>query len=193
MRVEVLDVLKKDGRVLNKLEFGQFEGKDFVLVDSWETIDLMDDILEDSGIDHDDAENELGEYGFDDEYTMCGCCYNYLKTTPNYYGELPDFVTIENEYFCLECAKDHKKQYIEERINDANNAIRFNLINEDDLNKLGFARYNVDSFESGYHAGMNDEPKEIFEKLSKHYNQIIFIIDESSQFYTKFSDWVRND
>jgi hypothetical protein len=155
----------------------------------------MEKLLNDSGIEHEGAENELGDYGFNDEYTMCGCCYTYLKTTPDYYGWQPKFVTIGTsytEYLCLDCAKDHKEQYIEERLNNADNAIRLNFIDENDLQELGFKRYNEHSFESGYHAGMDDEPKEILEKLKPHYNEILFTIDETSQFYMKFSAWVRN-
>ena len=195
MRSEVLELIKQDERVMNGLDFGMYEGEEFVLVDGWQTIERMDEILKSSNVENEGAENELGEFGFSDEYVMCSCCYTYLKTTPDFYGQHPKFITIGTsytDYFCLDCAKDYKEEYIQERINNADNAIRLNFISESDLEELGFKRYNTHSFSSGYHHGMDDEPKVIFNKLSSHYNEILFTIDETSQFYMKFSAWVRN-
>jgi hypothetical protein len=195
MRKEVLDILKQDERVMDGLHFGKFEGDDFVVVEGWDVIERIDEILSKSGIEHEGAENELGEFGFSDEYTMCSCCYTYLKTTPDHYGWQPRYITIGTDYIdymCLDCAKDYKAEYVEERINNTDSAIRLNFINENDLEELGFKRYNVHSFESGYHAGQNDEPKEVFKKLSSYYDEILFTIDETSQFYMKFSAWVRS-
>jgi hypothetical protein len=180
---------------MNGLQFGKFDGDDFVLIDGWDVIERIDAILNNSDIEHEGAENELGEFGFSDEYTMCSCCYTYLKTTPDHYGWQPRYITIGTDYIdymCLDCAKDYKAEYVEDRINNTDSAIKLNFINENDLRELGFNRYNVHSFESGYHEGMNDNPKEIFEKLSKHYNEILFTIDETSQFYSRFSAWVRS-
>lgn len=192
MRSEVLELIKQDERVMDGLQFGKFEGDDFVVVEGWDVIERMDEILNNSGIEHRDAESELGEFGFDDEYTSCGNCGTFIKTTPDFYGSHQKFVIVKNELCCLECAKDYKEEYIEEHINNASKAIILNFVSESDLEEIGFKRYNTHSFSSGFHQGMDDEPKVILDKLKPYYDEIVFTIDETSQFYTSFSAWVRS-
>lgn len=47
-----------------------------------------------------------------------------------------------------------------------------------------------EGFESGFHPGQNDKPKEIYKrKVQQGYKHILFTIDRSGQFDVHFSVW----
>lgn len=109
-------------------------------------------------------------------------------TSPQYHGWKPSFVITENSSVI---GKDEvldntaKDEYIEYLLNDPSKCDVFDLdwINE------GFTKCNPDSYETGFHAGQNDDPKKVFDQVKKEYPNcdFVFVLDETSQFYSKWS------
>jgi hypothetical protein len=68
------------------------------------------------------------------------------------------------------------------------------FISDELLEKEGYLKFNVDSFESGWHVGQTDDPQKIAKQL---FNQlegcesVVFKLDENSQFYSKFSVYYK--
>lgn len=48
------------------------------------------------------------------------------------------------------------------------------------------------SYEAGWHAGQDADPKEIFANLEHEHDEIVFVLDYNSQFYSGFSVYVRD-
>ncbi len=63
-----------------------------------------------------------------------------------------------------------------------------------ELNNLGYNKINGDSYESGLHDGMNDDPLKIGAVLCKlGYDSILFIINDTSQFYITFDVYAKKE
>lgn len=142
------------------------------------------DILDENGI----------EWGFNDEYDTCSCCYKGIRTSPSSYSWKPDY-WYDGDFglICNECFNGYEniqEQYLHEHINNPNKAIE--LLSERQLEELGFVKVNRDSYQSGLHQGMNDDPKAIFDSLQDKYEEIVFTISMRSQFYIEFEVFGRN-
>jgi hypothetical protein len=194
MRQEIKDLMV-NAKIEEHFNFGLMDGEQFIVVDSYEAIEKLEKLISDSGIESDGAEAELGEWGYDDEYHYCTCCYEFIRTSPKYNGQPNDYVIIGRDcidYYCLPCVKDNfKTQYIEERINNADNAIERNgIVNDADLENMGFSKQGA--YSAGWNYGMSDAPQEVIDRLAVKHDDIIFIIDDYTPFDTHYSAWVRN-
>lgn len=174
------------------------DGMPFIIVHSHNDIELFEKVLINylsDYIEEDEIDSkmcELFDSGFSDEYSYCIDCRKIIRIIPDRYGWTPQYYLAEGEGFvCLDCFnKDSNLQeyYIESLINDSGDANT--LLTHKQLESMGFKKLD-EMYESGYHEGMNDNPKEIFNKLKDEYNEIIFNIYENSQFYTIFNVYVR--
>jgi hypothetical protein len=156
--------------------------KEHITVDPSGTLHMVGEHLERHGF-------ELIWY---DEYDECSECYTLLRTQPDSYCWEPEYInTAEGYRVCNECAAK-EPAYLEDYYNDFQKALFAN--HPFDLEELGFAQLNEDSWETGYHHGMDGDPKKVTEHL--HASEVtnhIFVIDEVSQFYTKWSVWIPKD
>lgn len=133
--------------------------------------------------------SDVIEWGFDDEYSTCGNCGKVIKTSISYYGDKPRYAILDCDIFCGDCiAENYEEEYINERINDAKNAINTAIISEDRLEELGWKKMKT-SFESGLRKGQNDKPKDVLEKFGKH-RDVLFTY-ETGQFDINFWAWVK--
>lgn len=68
-----------------------------------------------------------------------------------------------------------------------------NWITLEDLCAAGFERHNAYPYQSGFHPGQTDNPAEIARNLFEDEDviEVVFQIDENSQFYTCFNVWVK--
>lgn len=132
---------------------------------------------------------------FSDEYTTCSDCDKIIRTSPDSYFWQPDFYLGDGFIVCKTCfddVEDYQENYIKHRVNDPKEAVN-GLMTEKQLENLGFRKYNEDSFEHGLHNGQTDNPNEIYDELSILYYDVLFAVDEVSQFYITFSVWVRGE
>jgi hypothetical protein len=133
------------------------------------------------------------EIVFSDEYTTCSDCHKIIRTSPNSYHWQPDFYMGDGFIVCNKCfneQEDYQEAYIEDKINDPKTAIN-GLVSEEQLEQLGFERIN-EEYESGwYHK--EDNPEEIYDKLSDKYEEIVFFINNVEQFRINFVTFVRGE
>ena len=142
-----------------------------------------------------EVEREFDLYiAFTDEYTTCDDCGAIIRTEPNSYHWTPDYYLGDGFIICNECfnnEKDYQEAYLVERINNPNNANT--ILSDEQLEELGFTKFNSNSYEHGFHHGQTDDPREIYKEIENLYYDIIFSIDGVGQFDTHFSVWVRGE
>lgn len=121
-----------------------------------------------------------------DEWAMCEECQGAFRTSPDSYSWKRSYAEIDGYLRCHECICKDPEEYVESMIGKADHAITFDV----DLESLGFVKYKGD-YESGWHPGQTDDPKNIAKKLeSRGIERYVFVIDQTGQFDINFSVWV---
>ena len=162
------------------IQLSQYEEKDFYIIEGWESQKIID-LLDNLNI----------AYGFSDEYTTCNDCSNVIRTSPDCYQWQADFYLGDGFICCNECFNDNnevQENYIEELVNNPKKANQ--LLSKEQLTNLGYTKLNKDQYQSGLHTSMDDSPQDIFDSLKNTYDNIIFMIDNVSQFYIEFDVYV---
>ena len=130
------------------------------------------------------------EIEWSDEWSTCGNCYKLIRTSPDSYSWQPDFYLGDGDITCGDCVKEDPSGYLE--FLDGNDEACMTI--DVDLEEHGYEQLNEDSFESGWFPGQNDDPRQVAKELrEKGIEHFIFVKDEQSQFYSKWSVWVRNE
>lgn len=130
------------------------------------------------------------ECEWSDEWDTCGNCYRLIRTSPNSWSWQPNYLVSDGEITCGDCIKEDPSGYIEFLDGNDNACMTIDV----DLEKHGYSKLNKDSFESGWFPGQTDDPKQISKDLrAKGINHFIFVKDENSQFYSKWSVWILNE
>ena len=123
------------------------------------------------------------------------CCSEAYRSSPDCYSWTPSFVLTDGgELLGLNEAQENPEQYFDLLLNDPDRALTFRGISPEEH---GWVQYNpadeVQEYENGFHAGMNDSPATVLEKAQEKYpeHDFMFQISEQSQFYTRFILWMR--
>lgn len=125
------------------------------------------------------------EMVYNEDVFYCEYCGSYHYADFNYVN---NYVSLENEIVCLLDFRDNIEDYIDEFVNNYNKALHEPV---DILEtKLGYTKLN-DIFDCGLNGGT--EPKEVYEKLSKEYNNIVFFVNSMDMFTTEYGVYVKND
>jgi hypothetical protein len=125
-----------------------------------------------------------------DEWVTCGNCYKAIRSSPNSYGWSQYWAWISDcEIICGDCVKENPEEYLETLENNPTKCMTIDV----DLENNGYTLME-DDFENGLHQGMDANPKEILKKYQDKYpdGRFIFVLDEPSQFYIKFSIWKKD-
>lgn len=140
--------------------------------------------------------DEYNSWGFSDEYSTCDECYSAIRTSPDCYQWQPDYVEQEwRGYICKECVLNDTEEYIEDYIAKPLDKMVPPFFN---LEEMKFSRVPV-IYENGWHAHMNDVPKDVLKfwrdklkSMGVDKDEVEFVFAGSvSQFYVDFSLWVR--
>lgn len=174
------------------------DGNFYFIMESWDEVDKLAEVVRNVlEIDKDEKvwiDDLLGvEVVFSDEYTTCSDCNHVIRTSPDSYSWQPDFYVGDGFIVCNECfneTEDYQEAYIEERTNNPKTAIN-GLISEEQLESLGFEKVG-ERYESGWYH-VNDNPEEIYEKLSQSYEEVVFLINNVEQFRINFVTFVRGE
>lgn len=139
-------------------------------------------------------ENAGGRCEWYDEWVTCHNCLRAVRSQPDSYTWKPSYLYWEDEdgFWCRNCAKEYAEEILQENyVNNTDNAVTW--LEETDLEELGWARWNDTPYASGWYPGQDDDPRQIVNAiLSQHPEaQVVFLLDENSQFYVKFSAWVK--
>jgi len=123
-----------------------------------------------------------------DEWTTCDCG-KAVRTSPDSYSWLPSFVLGNGEILCKDCALEDPGDYVSGYLlNSTSKADTFGI----DLSGLGFRKLEDESRESGWHEGQTDDPEKVAELVPEG-QDYVFQLDEQSQFYCRWSCWIRPD
>lgn len=129
-----------------------------------------------------------------DEYDQCFDCLKLLRAKPDSYMWQPQYLrTEECECVCFECLDLSDDSVLEEfgYIDNFDKAVPDKL--GEKLDSWGWAPFNG-TYESGWHPGQDDQPDVIFDKIKEKSPElsIVFRLDEVSQFYIRFTAWVKD-
>ena len=129
--------------------------------------------------------------GWEDEYATCDDCGKIIKLTPSYYGDIKKYWISDYGILCEACTIENSDVYIDCLDNNPQTANV--ILSDEQLKKHGYIRYNIECYESGFHIGQNDNPRDIYKKLRNKYDHIIFDIDHAGQFDVMFNVYVKEN
>lgn len=144
------------------------------------------------------------ECHFEDEIDYCRECYKAVETQPSSYGWTPNFLYDDfYECVCRECIesdKDLQMEFIDllsdHHSHERPRAIldwfrpiaekeRFKCLEDDDMA--------CKRFESGWHPGQDDDPREVIKWMEENLpdHEFLFCVDSVGQFDIQFSVLLR--
>lgn len=134
----------------------------------------------------------LEEFGirtdWDDEWDACEDCNKCFRTSGNSYFWVPSF--YQNEHgsrFCLNCID------WSEVVEECQGTTKGWVYEKHHLEDLGYVQIK-DGFESGWHPGQTDDPQKVADRMDKAgCRSYIFVLDEQSQFYSRWSVWAKKE
>lgn len=131
---------------------------------------------------------DLVNYGYSDSYTQCAEC-GKLVEMDNYV--VNDCVLTEYSGYVHHNCLDLEGYIEDEIVNNWERCLKGRFVSELNLNDLGWMKYNKQSLESGYYEGMTDSPSDIYKKVSKEYEDVIFVAINVSPFHVEYDVYVR--
>lgn len=130
------------------------------------------------------------EMEWNDEWTTCGDCGGAVRTSGDCYGWKRSYWQTEDcDIVCHECVKKRPTDYLQslEGNHKSGCTIDINLA-EHGYHKVG------ESFENGFHAGQDADPKLVAKQLQEMgVERFIFTIDTVGQFDIEFSVHVHEE
>jgi len=176
------------GRIVNGKERSPYEVPDEI------TKALQDAGIVDGDVNNPELSDIIGaEWGFSDEFSICDCCREVVRTSPDSYSWTKNYAIIGCEIFCGDCIRNNEdlsREYLNNNLlNNSNTANT--ILDPSYFEELGYQRYNG-KFAAGLHLDRNySDPEEDLDKLSKLYDNVLFDITDVSQFETKWNVWVK--
>jgi hypothetical protein len=131
-----------------------------------------------------------------DEWATCAECYRAMRTQADSYSWRMFGAFVEDAgYVCADCMKADPESYLDEYVNDPHRAITW--LSGAELTALGFEQWEPGDphrYENGWHPGQTDDPSAILTDIQGQRPEldVVFLLDESSQFYVGFSAWTRS-
>lgn len=195
---EIVDILERNNTQIYHPDHCAWNTDQYhILIDSWNDIKRCEKQILASGLISDmpdtlrdgDILEKAFNICFSDQYSSCSGCGKLIKTSPSYYGDLPEYLYTDCEILCSDCYTDD--DVIDLYLNDADKAVNSRQLKKS-LEKHGFICYR-DNLESGFHPGQTDSPHKISKELEKEIpgTEWIFCIDGAGQFDIHFSLWYR--
>lgn len=126
--------------------------------------------------------------GFDDEYTTCSECRNVVRTSPDSYFWSPDYILTENGLVCRTCWESDADMVI-----DAYKDEQRSVPESFDPTAHGWVKVNTETYQSGLHAGMNDDPVKVLATLHNRPHIETLLKAAPSQFYTEWDVYVEEE
>ena len=135
------------------------------------------------------ALKERCEIEWSDEWLICDCGKAFRTQGDSYSWTMYGWIS-DGEYLCGDCVKEDPEEYEKYLMNNAKNVDSIGI----DWKERGWRRLNEDDFESGFHAHMDDDPKEIMKRYRKEKPGMDFLFDsfEASQFYVRYAIWGKD-
>jgi hypothetical protein len=142
------------------------------------------------------------EIEWHDEWTQCQNCYRAVRTQSDSYSWKPYYVWVEDSGpICADCLVQDGEDAItgfgnehDSYVNDATKCITW--CEPSHVESFGFVKWepgNEHTYENGWHPGQTDDPSTILAAILEVHEtaEVVFFLDESSQFYIRFSAYFR--
>lgn len=165
------------------------EGYPFIVWQSWDDKKKVAELVhrEQRDADYPEFDSRVDE-GFADEYTTCSDCLNVVRTSPDSYFWTPDYIDTEDGTLCRTCWEADPDVVINAYKNE-NRAVPDSF----DPTEHGWAKVNVDQYQSGMHPGMNDDPAKVLAVLHNRPHIETLLKSYPSQFYTEWDVYVPDE
>jgi hypothetical protein len=127
-----------------------------------------------------------------DEWHQCSDCYRIVRNSGDSYMWQPFYTMInECEPVCGDCLIKMGDEALEDYVNNSDRVVTW--CDESHLESLGWQRDNPRQYENGWHPGQDDNPATIMAGIQEADPNldVLFWLDESSQFYIGFSAFTR--
>lgn len=136
-----------------------------------------------------------------DEWYQCGNCYRAVRATGDSYSWRPYFTMVDGEITCADCLRDMGDDALTEHVNNPHSCVTW--CDASHVESLGYVKWEAGdehTYENGWHPGQTDDPQAIYDAIVAQYDDgtdkpapdVVFFLDESSQFYIRFSAYVRD-
>jgi hypothetical protein len=139
--------------------------------------------------------DDLGvEFGWSDEWVIDWESDKAYRTSPDSYSWQPSYVLTDRGDMLT--PDNDVEDFVEWAGNDPDRVIPSSIYGAADLLAAGFTRYNDYAYENGWHPGQDDTPRDVVERFEADPTTPedcvwVFALDESSQFYIRFSLYYR--
>jgi hypothetical protein len=139
------------------------------------------------------AEHIGYELEWSDEWSTCEDCGKAVRTSADSYSWTPSYAIVnECTILCADCLANDPQDYLDELNGNDQACLTVDMHAHIDLSAYGYHKFNADRYESGFHPGQTDNPREIAKQLRKQgIEDFIFVQAEQSQFYIKFDVYVK--
>lgn len=131
-----------------------------------------------------------------DEWDECCECHRAIRTEADSYHWKPSYVELEAARVCHEClmSDTYGEDAFADMIDDPRTCVTW--CEPSHIEKFGFVKWepgDEHTYESGWHPGQTDDPQKIFDAIKEQNpdTQVLFFLDENSQFYIRFSAYTR--
>jgi hypothetical protein len=152
----------------------RYEGNEFIVDDR--TMGRLASVLERYGAD----------IQWRDEWSRCAECGNAIRTSPDSYGWQPAYFMTEDGEVCHKCVAADPEEYLRELEGSDTRAWTLDI----DPADHGYTLLE-DGFESGFHPGQDDDPREIAAGLRERgIDNFVFRVDSVGQFDASFSVYI---
>ncbi len=123
---------------------------------------------------------------WEDEWSRCVQCGRAVRTSPDSYGWQPAYFMTDDGEVCHVCVSEDPADYLRELEGNDRRAWTLDI----DPADHGY-RLLEGGFESGFHPGQNDDPREIANGLRERgIDRFVFRLNDSGQFDARFSVYV---
>lgn len=144
--------------------------------------------------------NDGGVYPYDE--WMVSDHGKAYRTQPDSYSWQPSVVYDDNGGYLT--PEDDIETWVAWAVNDDRRCLLGDLHSGSDLEEIGFVKWDPDhegswrgregTYETGWHSGQNDSPAAVTDEIRDRHGDdvdIVFVIDEQSQFYAVWSAYTR--
>lgn len=132
------------------------------------------------------------EFEWHDEWYLDNEAGKAWRIEPDSYGWQPS--VIWNEDFGDFLTPDHDiETWTEAMANNPRSVLPSVVWSADDLAGAGWTKFNLDTYESGWHSGQNADPAAIMTEVQEAHpeSDVVFLLDYTGQFDIGFSAWHR--
>ena len=181
---KILSVLEEMDIDISMVNYESEEGKECIIIDGWEKMEELEKKL---NMDMEKICKVLNcEYAFYDEVYYCEYCGHFHWSENIDYSK--NYIQLGDYIVCYRELREDLENYLEYFINKYNMALPFKAHKE--MQELGYILIN-NIYESGL-TGV-DNPKKVFEKYRKKYDNILFFVDSATPYDTCFGVYVKNN